>query len=98
MDGRGPEVLHQHQLPVGSAGARRDDQAADLLRAVVHHQPAGEQAIAHHVLEHVLPGDAVMTSERAISSAALLTSLREKKMALGLPVVPLEVCRRTGSS
>ena len=40
----------------------------------------------------------VMTSERAMSSAALSTSLREKKMALGLPVVPLEVCRRTGSS
>ena len=33
-----------------------------------------------------------------MSSAALSTSLREKKMALGLPVVPLEVCRRTGSS
>ncbi len=37
------------------------------------------------------------TSDRAMSSAALSTSLREKKMALGLPVVPLEVCSRTAS-
>ena len=35
-----------------------------------------------------------MTKQRAISSAALSTSWREKNSALGLPVVPLEVCRR----
>ena len=39
-----------------------------------------------------------MTKQRAHSSAALSTSWREKKSALGLPVVPLEVCRRKASS
>ncbi len=58
MDERGPEILHQHQLPFGVAGAGGDDEAADFLRAVVRDQRAGEQAVGHHVLEHVLRGDA----------------------------------------
>ena len=47
------EILHQHQLPLGVARAGGDDEAADLLGAVVHDQRAGEQAVGHHVLEHV---------------------------------------------
>jgi hypothetical protein len=39
----------------------------------------------------------VATKLRAHRSAAPFTSLREKKIAFGLPVVPLEVCRRSVS-
>ena len=40
----------------------------------------------------------VATKLRAHRWAALSTSCREKKIALGLPVVPLEVCSRSVSS
>ena len=58
MHGSGVEVLHEHQLPLGGAWTDRYDKAAHLLRAVVHYQAAGEQAVAHHVLQHVLAGEA----------------------------------------
>lgn len=55
MHGRRTEILHEQQLFFRVAGAGRDHQAADFLRAVMHDQRAGKQAVGHHVLQGV-PG------------------------------------------
>ena len=53
VDHRGPEVLHQPDLSPTVARARRNRQRAQLFRAIVQAQSAGEQTIPHHVLEHI---------------------------------------------
>ena len=50
---RGAEVLHQRDLAAAVARAGGDRQRAEPLGAVVQAEPAGEQAVAHHVLEDV---------------------------------------------
>ena len=53
MDGGGLEDAHELDLPLAAAGADGDDKGTELLRAVVQAEPAGEQPVAHHVLEHI---------------------------------------------
>ena len=47
------EILQQRHLPLGHAARHRHDRAAEPLRAVVHAEPAGEQAIAVGVVQDV---------------------------------------------
>ena len=58
MDKRGAEILHEKQLAFGSSRPGWDHQAADFFRAVVHHEAAREEPVAHHVLKDILTGDA----------------------------------------
>ena len=53
------EVLHEHDLLFGVAGAGRQHRAAELLRAVVGAEAAGEESVAVGDLHHVVAGDAV---------------------------------------
>ena len=52
-DHAGLEVADQLDLARGHAAGDRDDRAAELLRAVVRAQPAGEQAVAVGVVQLV---------------------------------------------
>ena len=50
----GPEILHQLELALGVARARRNGHAAEALGAEMDAEAAREQAVAGHVLEHVV--------------------------------------------
>ena len=50
---RGAELLHEPQLPLAVARADGDRERPEPLGAVVQADAAREQAVAHHVLEHV---------------------------------------------
>ncbi len=84
MDRGRAEVLHEHQLPLGGAGAGGNDQAAHLLRAVVHHQPAGEQAVAHHVLKDILLGDAGHDERAGNEFGGVINVFAREEDGLGL--------------
>ncbi len=45
-DDIGPEIVDQLHLPLGHAAGNRHHRAAELFGAVMHTEPAGEQAIA----------------------------------------------------
>ena len=49
------EVLQQRHLPLGHAAGDRHDGAAEPLGAVVHAEPAGEQAVAIGVVQRCRP-------------------------------------------
>ena len=52
------EVLEDHDLALGVAARDRDDRRAEPLGAVVHAEPAGEQAVAVGVVDDVAAPDA----------------------------------------
>ena len=83
MDRRGPKVLHQHQLPFRGSRAGGDDQAADLLGAVMHDQSAGEQAVTHHVLEDILAGDAGADQRTRDEVGGIVHIIARKEQRLG---------------
>ena len=59
-----PEVLDQLHLARGHAAGDRDDRAAELLRAVVRAEPAGEQPVAVGVVQ-LVPRAAAGGADRA---------------------------------